>query len=68
MLPWAGRKNDDALLSLFDDSFYISPLTPFLISLNTIDPSRRAAAYGAKVGLIETQRLGGTCVNIGILT
>eukprot|EP01035_Chromulina_nebulosa_P018963 gene18963-24773_t len=27
--------------------------------------ARRAAGYGAKVGLIEKQALGGTCVNVG---
>jgi glutathione reductase (NADPH) len=27
--------------------------------------ARRAAGYGAKVGLIERQALGGTCVNVG---
>jgi glutathione reductase (NADPH) len=27
--------------------------------------ARRAASYGAKVGLIESARLGGTCVNVG---
>lgn len=27
--------------------------------------ARRAAAHGARVGLIEDQRLGGTCVNVG---
>ncbi len=27
--------------------------------------ARRAAAYGAKVGVIEQARLGGTCVNVG---
>ncbi len=27
--------------------------------------ARRAAEYGAKVALIEKQRLGGTCVNVG---
>lgn len=27
--------------------------------------ARRAATYGAKVGVIEKGRLGGTCVNIG---
>lgn len=27
--------------------------------------ARRAASYGARVALIENQRLGGTCVNVG---
>jgi len=27
--------------------------------------ARRAAAHGARVGLIESDRLGGTCVNVG---
>lgn len=27
--------------------------------------ARRAAAYGAKVGLVEYKALGGTCVNVG---
>ena len=27
--------------------------------------ARRAAQYGARVGVIEVQRLGGTCVNVG---
>ena len=27
--------------------------------------ARRAAAYGAKVGVIEKAALGGTCVNVG---
>ena len=27
--------------------------------------ARRAASYGAKVGIIEKGRLGGTCVNVG---
>jgi len=30
-----------------------------------IASARRAAAYGAKVGLIEAGRIGGTCVNLG---
>jgi len=30
-----------------------------------IASARRAAAHGAKVGVIERQRLGGTCVNVG---
>ena len=30
-----------------------------------IASARRAAMYGAKVGLVESQRLGGTCVNVG---
>jgi glutathione reductase (NADPH) len=27
--------------------------------------ARRAASYGFKVGLVESGRLGGTCVNVG---
>ncbi|MGB6306441.1 MAG: FAD-dependent oxidoreductase, partial [Steroidobacteraceae bacterium] len=27
--------------------------------------AQRAAEYGAKVAVIESQRLGGTCVNVG---
>ena len=27
--------------------------------------ARRAAEYGARVALIENQRMGGTCVNVG---
>lgn len=30
-----------------------------------IASARRAASYGAKVGVIEKQALGGTCVNVG---
>jgi glutathione reductase (NADPH) len=30
-----------------------------------IASARRAAGYGAKVGLIEKSALGGTCVNVG---
>ncbi len=30
-----------------------------------IASARRAAAYGARVGLIEAARMGGTCVNVG---
>lgn len=30
-----------------------------------IASARRAASYGAKVGVIEKGRLGGTCVNVG---
>lgn len=30
-----------------------------------IASARRAATYGAKVGVIEKGRLGGTCVNVG---
>jgi len=30
-----------------------------------IASARRAAAYGAKVGLIEASHIGGTCVNLG---
>lgn len=30
-----------------------------------IASARRAAQYGAKVGLVEKARLGGTCVNVG---
>lgn len=30
-----------------------------------IATARRAAMYGAKVGIIEGSRLGGTCVNVG---
>eukprot|EP00548_Thalassiothrix_antarctica_P000667 CAMPEP_0194141788 /NCGR_PEP_ID=MMETSP0152-20130528/11166_1 /TAXON_ID=1049557 /ORGANISM="Thalassiothrix antarctica, Strain L6-D1" /LENGTH=577 /DNA_ID=CAMNT_0038840527 /DNA_START=253 /DNA_END=1986 /DNA_ORIENTATION=+ len=30
-----------------------------------ISSARRAASYGAKVGVIEKGRLGGTCVNVG---
>ena len=30
-----------------------------------IASARRAASYGAKVGVIEKARLGGTCVNVG---
>lgn len=30
-----------------------------------IASARRAASYGAKVALVEFQRLGGTCVNVG---
>ncbi|KAF9975852.1 Glutathione reductase [Actinomortierella ambigua] len=30
-----------------------------------IASARRAASYGAKVGVIESSRLGGTCVNVG---
>lgn len=30
-----------------------------------IASARRAATYGAKVGVIEKGRLGGTCVNLG---
>ncbi|MDX1497516.1 MAG: FAD-dependent oxidoreductase, partial [Salinisphaeraceae bacterium] len=30
-----------------------------------IAAARRAAQHGAKVGLIEHQYLGGTCVNVG---
>ncbi len=27
--------------------------------------ARRAASHGAKVGLVELGRMGGTCVNVG---
>ncbi len=30
-----------------------------------IASARRAASYGAKVGVVEKGRLGGTCVNVG---
>jgi glutathione reductase (NADPH) len=30
-----------------------------------IASARRAASYGARVALIESGRLGGTCVNVG---
>jgi len=30
-----------------------------------VSSARRAAAHGAKVGVIERDRLGGTCVNVG---
>ena len=30
-----------------------------------IASARRAASYGAKVGVVEKARLGGTCVNVG---
>merc|ERR1719276_516833 len=30
-----------------------------------IASARRAATYGAKVGVVEKARLGGTCVNVG---
>lgn len=30
-----------------------------------IASARRAAAHGAKVGVVERDRLGGTCVNVG---
>ena len=30
-----------------------------------IATARRAAQYGAKVGIVESDRLGGTCVNRG---
>ena len=30
-----------------------------------IASARRAAGYGAKVGVVEKGRLGGTCVNVG---
>ena len=30
-----------------------------------IASARRAAMYGAKVAVIESSRLGGTCVNVG---
>ena len=30
-----------------------------------IASARRAAEYGARVALIESERLGGTCVNVG---
>jgi glutathione reductase (NADPH) len=30
-----------------------------------IASARRAATYGAKVGVVEKGRLGGTCVNVG---
>ena len=30
-----------------------------------IATARRAAEYGAKVAVIESARLGGTCVNVG---
>jgi len=30
-----------------------------------IASARRAAEFGIKVGLIESSRLGGTCVNVG---
>jgi glutathione reductase (NADPH) len=30
-----------------------------------ISSAKRAASHGAKVGIIEGQRLGGTCVNVG---
>ena len=29
--------------------------------------SRRAASYGARVAVIESHRLGGTCVNVGCI-
>jgi glutathione reductase (NADPH) len=32
-----------------------------------IATARRAAEYGAKVGLAEAKRLGGTCVNVGCI-
>ena len=30
-----------------------------------IASARRAASYGAKVGIVERSRMGGTCVNVG---
>lgn len=30
-----------------------------------IATAKRAAKYGAKVGIAEKSRLGGTCVNVG---
>lgn len=30
-----------------------------------IASARRAASYGAKVAVVEKDRLGGTCVNVG---
>ena len=32
-----------------------------------IATARRAAEYGAKVGVAEYDRLGGTCVNVGCI-
>ena len=32
-----------------------------------IASARRAAEYGAKVGIVESGRLGGTCVNRGCI-
>lgn len=34
-------------------------------SLGGIASARRAAEYGAKVAVVESGRLGGTCVNVG---
>lgn len=40
----------------------------FLVSLlnkGGIASARRAASYGAKVALVESKVIGGTCVNVG---
>lgn len=37
--------------------FFLNPLPDFL--------AKRAASYGAKVAIIESNRYGGTCVNVG---
>jgi glutathione reductase (NADPH) len=45
-----------------------SPLLDYLViggGSGGIASARRAAALGARVGLIESGRLGGTCVNVG---
>jgi hypothetical protein len=35
------------------------------LSIGGLASSRRAASYGAKVGLAENWNIGGTCVNVG---
>ena len=37
----------------------------FNLNSGGIAAARRAASYGAKVAIIEGERYGGTCVNVG---
>lgn len=52
-------------MSTGDDSEYDFDYLVIGAGSGGIASARRAASYGAKVGVVEKGRLGGTCVNVG---
>ena len=52
-------------MSTSDDSEYDFDYLVIGAGSGGIASARRAASYGAKVGVVEKGRLGGTCVNVG---
>ena len=47
--------------------FFSSPINHGFLLVGGLAAAKRAASYGKKVAVIEKNKIGGTCVNIGCM-